>query len=300
VEVTLPDGHTATYEVIGSGSEPLLSFVGGPGLSAKLMRPDAQLFAEHFTCYLIDPHGSGGSTPPRDETAYDPVGHARFYDEVRRALDLGPVNVHGVSFGGTVALTYAALFPEVTSRCIAVSAFAVGEELDEEEGGDAAAEMEAALARHADTDWYPEARKVWDEWTPRALAATDPSEVSDMLDTIWPLYAAYPDRPDVRKALDEARALLEVDLRAMKVWESGLYQRGDLRPLLPRIECPTLVICWALDLIGGPAQSRQIAPRVPGANLLVLPDCGHMPALEQPQSYRDAVLDWCAAHPPKL
>lgn len=300
MEVALRDGRSATYEVIGSGSEPLLSFVGGPGLSAKLMRPDARLFAERFTCYLIDPHGSGRSTPPRDATAYDPAGHARFYDEVRRALGLGPVNVHGVSFGGTVALSYAALFPEVTSRCIAVSAFAVGEELDEEEGGEAAAEMEAALARHADAAWYPEAREIWDEWTPRALAATDPEEVRAMIATVWPLYAAYPDRPDVRKALDEARAMLEVDLRAVKAWESGLYQRGDLRPLLPRIECPTLVLCGALDLIGGPAQSRQIAPRVAGAELLVLPDCGHMPALEQPQSYRDAVLEWCAAHPPKL
>jgi pimeloyl-ACP methyl ester carboxylesterase len=120
-----------------------------------------------------------------------------------------------------------------------------------------------------------------------------------MLATVLPLYAAHPDRPDVRQRLDEMRVGLEVDLRAVKVWEGGLYQRGDLRPLLPRIECPTLVVCGALDLIGGPAQSGQIAPRVPGAELLVLPDCGHMPALEQPRSYRDAVLEWCAAHPIK-
>jgi pimeloyl-ACP methyl ester carboxylesterase len=165
-----------------------------------------------------------------------------------------------VSFGGTVALTYAALFPEVTSRCIAVSAFAVGEDLDEEEGGDAAAEMEAALARHAYAEWYPEAREIWDDWTPRALAATDPWEIRDMLARVFPLYTAYPDRPDVRKAIAEARAMLEVDLRAVKVWESGLYERGDLRPLLGQIECPTLVVCGALDLIGGPAQSKQIAP----------------------------------------
>ena len=300
MEVQISEGRVATFEVIGGGGEPLLSFVGGPGLSAKLMRPDAELFAERFTCYLIDPHGSGGSTPPQDETAYDPVGHARFYDEVRQALDLGPVNVHGVSFGGTVALTYAAIFPEVTTRCIAVSAFAVGEELDEEEGGDAAAEMEAALARHAEADWYPDAREVWDDWTARALAATDPEEVRDMLARVFPLYTAYPERPDVRKAIDEARAMLEVDLRAVKVWEGGLYQRGDLRPLLGKIECPTLVVCGALDLISGPAQSRQIAPRVPEAELLILPDCGHMPALEQPQTYRDAVLNWCAANPAKL
>lgn len=300
VEVTLPNGRIATYEVIGSGGKPLLTFVGGPGLSARLMRADAELFAEGFTCYLIDPHGSGGSTPPQDETAYDFVGHARFYEEVRRALGLGSVSVHGVSFGGSVALTYAALFPEVTTRCIAVSAFAVGEELDEEEGGDAAAEMEAALARHAHAEWYPEAREVWDDWTPLALAATDPAEIRDMLATVFPLYTAYPDRPDVSKAIDKARAMLEVDLRAVKVWESGLYQRVDLRPLLGRIECPTLVVCGALDLIGGPAQARQIAPRVPKSELLILPECGHMPALEQPQPYRDAVLNWCAANPAKL
>jgi proline iminopeptidase len=219
---------------------------------------------------------------------------------VRRALGLGSVSVPGVSFGGTVALTYAALFPEITTRCIAVSAFAVGEELDEEEGGDAAAEMEAALARHAHAEWYPEACEIWDDWTSRALAATDPEEIRDMLARVFPLYTAYPDRPDVRKAIDEARAMLDVDLRAVKVWEGGLYQRGDLRLLLGRIECPTLIVCGALDLIGGPAQSRQIAPRVPEAELLILPECGHMPALEQPQRYRDAVLNWCAANPTKL
>ena len=300
MEVTLPEGRIATYEVIGSGAQPLLTFVGGPGLAARLMRADAELFAERFTCYLIDPHGSGGSTTPPDETAYDFVGHARFYEEVRRALGLGSVTVHGVSFGGSVALTYAALYPEVTTRCVAVSAFAVGEELDEEEGGDAAAEMEAALARHADAPWYPEAREIWDDWTARALAAIDPAEIREILAKVFPLYTAYPDRPDVREVIDEARAMLEVDLRAVKAWEGGLYQRGDLRPLLGKIECPTLVVCGALDLIGGPAQSRQIAPRVPEAELLILPDCGHMPALEQPQPYRDALLNWCAANPAKL
>jgi proline iminopeptidase len=297
VEVTLPNGRIATYGVIGSGGEPLLTFVGGPGLAARLMRADAELFAERFTCYLIDPHGSGGSTPPQDETAYDFVGHARFYEQVRRSLGLRSVSVYGVSFGGSLALTYAALFPEVTTRCVAVSAFAVGEELDEEEGGDAAAEMGAALARHAHAEWYPEARKIWDDWTVRALAATDPETIREMLARVFPLYTDYPDRPDVRGAIDETRAMLEVDLRAVKVCEGGLYQRGDLRPLLGRSECPTLVVCGALDSIGGPAQSNQIAPRVQDCDLLILPECGHMPALERPQPYRDAVLNWCAAHP---
>ena len=299
MEVALADGRSATYEVLGSGP-PLLSFVGGPGLPARFNRPDARLLAERFSCYLVDPHGSGGSTPPREDTAYDPEGHARFYEEVRLALDLGPVSVHGVSFGGTVALAYAALFPETTARCIAVSAFAVGEELDLEEGGDAAAEMEAALARHAGAPWYPAAREVWDSWTPRALAATDPTEVEEMLATVLPLYTAYPDHPEVRSALEEARALISVDLRTVKVWEGGLYQRGDIRPLLAGVRCPTLVVCGELDLIGGPAQAHHIAAGVSGADLVVIPDCGHLPALERPLFYRDTVLNWCEERPTGL
>jgi proline iminopeptidase len=299
MEVRLADGRSATYEVLGNGP-PLLSFVGGPGMPARFMRPDARLFAERFSCHLIDPHGSGGSTPPREDTAYDHEGHARFYEEVRRALNLGQVSVHGASFGGTVALTYAALFPEVTTRCIAVSAFAVGVELDEEEGGDAAAAMEAALARHAEAPWYPEARRIWDDWTPRALAATDPGEVEDMLATVLPLYTAFPGRPEVREALEEARTMLAVDLRAVKVWEGGLYQLGDIRPLLSRVRCPTLVVCGELDLIGGLAQARHLEAGVPGAELLVIPNCGHFPALERPPFYRDAVLNWCAEHPAGL
>jgi hypothetical protein len=43
-------------------------------------------------------------------------------------------------------------------RCAAVYPFATGQELNKEDGGEAAAEMEAALRRHSCTTWYPEAR----------------------------------------------------------------------------------------------------------------------------------------------
>jgi len=81
------------------------------------------------------------------------------------------------------------------------------------------------------------------------------------------------------------------DLAAVRAWEGGLYQRIDLRPLLPRIACPVLVVAGELDLICGPAQARPIADAIPGAQLVVIPDCGHMPAIEAPAAYRAAVLD---------
>ncbi len=56
----------------------------------------------------------------------------------------------------------------------------------------------------------------------------------------------------------------------------------DLRPELPRIANPTLVVVGALDAATPPALARELASGIPGAKLLELPGCGHCPPLQQP------------------
>jgi pimeloyl-ACP methyl ester carboxylesterase len=294
--VELAGTRRATYEVVGDGRVALM-LPGGPGLAGAYMRGDAALFADVLRSHLIDPHGSGGSTPPEDDAQYSPEGHARFYEETRSALGLGPVVVFGHSFGATTALTYAAMYPESVQACIAVAAFGVGTEQDRDEGGAAEAEMEAMLARHEGADWYPAAKAIWDDWTERVLATDDPGEVDSMLATVLPLYTAHPDRPDVRAALDEFSTHLASDLVASKVWEAGLFQQIDLRPILGQVRAPVLVVAGELDLICGPAQARPIAEGLPESTLEIIPDCGHMPSMESPDLFRTTVVDWLAAHP---
>jgi proline iminopeptidase len=289
--VDLGEGRHAAYEVIGSGA-PLFYFQGGPGFSAALLRPEAELLAEDFRVYLIDPAGSGGSTPPSDPSLYDHIGHARFYDEVRRALGVGPATIMGTSFGGIVALTYAALYPQSTTRCISVASRAVGEEIEDEQAG---SEMEEFLARHAEEPWYPAARTVWDEWTERVLAAEDAREVDAMMAQVLPLYTAHPERPGVKAMIAEWRRDMRSDLAAIKVWESGLWQRIDTRPLLAKIKCETLVLVGALDMICGPAQGRLIAEAVPRAELVIVPDSGHFIAAEAPEAFRQEIVKFAAA-----
>ena len=158
----LPGGRAASYEVIGGG-RPALMFAGGPGFSAAYMNGDAELLSDVLCSYLIDPHGSGSSTPPAGPAGYSPEGHARFYEEVREALALPEVVVLGHSFGATTALTYAALFPESTAMCVAVAAFGIGPDADAQQAVKAEAEAEAQLARHAGSPWYEAARQVMEE-----------------------------------------------------------------------------------------------------------------------------------------
>jgi proline iminopeptidase len=265
---------------------------GGPGFAAAYMHGDAELFSDTLHSYLVDPHGSGASTRPKDDADYSPEGHARFYEEVRQALGLDQICVLGHSFGATTALTYAALFPRHVERCVAVAAFGIGTEIDASSGGDATAEMEAMLARHAKASWYEHARPIMDQWTDRILATEDPAEMEQMMAAVLPFYMAYPERPEVAAGLAEFRRHLKADLAAGKAWEGGLYQTIDLRPLLGRIKCPTLVIAGELDFISGPAQARPIASQIPDARLLIIPNCGHSPGIEAPDEYRQAVLQF--------
>ena len=43
---------------------------------------------------------------------------------------------------------------------------------------------------------------------------------------------------------------------------------------------------------GKPPLSDEIASGIPGAKLVVLSNCGHLPQLEQPQATADALVEW--------
>lgn len=74
----------------------------------------------------------------------------------------------------------------------------------------------------------------------------------------------------------------------------AIMARADLRPALAAIRCPTLVVCGDTDLLTPPDHSREIAAAIPGARLEVVPDCGHLLTLEQPQQVNALLLDWLA------
>ncbi|MHB1508013.1 MAG: alpha/beta fold hydrolase [Acidimicrobiales bacterium] len=109
------------------------------------------------------------------------------------------------------------------------------------------------------------------------------------------MYTAHPDRPDVAKAFDYMRGLLEADQAAAKAWEENLYQTIDLRPVLAAIRCRVLIVAGDLDFLCRPAQARTIAAAVPGARLVVIPDWGYVPSVEAPKTYQEAVLSFLAA-----
>jgi pimeloyl-ACP methyl ester carboxylesterase len=155
--------------------------------------------------------------------------------------------------------------------------------------------MRQFLSRHAQAPWYHSARSVWDEWTERVLAATEAREIDTMMAEILPLYTAYPESPGVRALIDAWRRDARTDLAAVKAWESGLWQTIDIRRLLARIACPTLLLVGELDLICGPSHAREIAAEIRDARVVAIPECGHFVPAEAPEAFKAAVVGFCEA-----
>jgi pimeloyl-ACP methyl ester carboxylesterase len=70
--------------------------------------------------------------------------------------------------------------------------------------------------------------------------------------------------------------------------------RPDARRHLPSLRCPVLVLCGEDDQLTPPDRSREIAQLAPGAELVLLPRCGHMLTMEQPQAVNAALRRWFA------
>ncbi len=74
--------------------------------------------------------------------------------------------------------------------------------------------------------------------------------------------------------------------------EQAIIGRPDSRPGLSAIACPTLVLVGEGDELTPPALSREITAAIPHARLVVVPACGHLTTLEQPQAVAGALIEW--------
>jgi pimeloyl-ACP methyl ester carboxylesterase len=74
--------------------------------------------------------------------------------------------------------------------------------------------------------------------------------------------------------------------------QTAIMGRPDSRADLRRIACPTLVLCGRDDALTPPALHEEMAAAIPGAELVVAEDCGHLSTIERPDSVNAALRDW--------
>lgn len=98
--------------------------------------------------------------------------------------------------------------------------------------------------------------------------------------------------PDLMR--DRREAFLKTDPDVFQAACAALAEL-DLRPQLWRVSVPVLALVGEHDEATPPPMSRELAALLPNARLKILAGCAHVPQLQSPEAFLDAIGDFLPA-----
>jgi class 3 adenylate cyclase len=248
------DGTSIAYQVHGEGPLDLV-FVPGFVSHVELIweEPTLARFMRRLASFsrlvLFDKRGQGLSDrpgrPPTLEESMDDLG------AVMDAVGIEQAGIFGISEGGPMSLLYAATHPERVSALVLYGTYArLTKAPDYPEG-----------IRPEFLDRWGEAMRA--EWGgPVGVELWAPSEVGNADFARW--WARL-----LRQGASPAAALDLMDL----------YKEIDVRPALPAIGAPSLVVHRRDDMLVPIRQARYLADRIADARFVALEGADHLPAV---------------------
>ena len=95
--------------------------------------------------------------------------------------------------------------------------------------------------------------------------------------------------PDLMR--DRREAFLKTDPEVLQA-ACGQLAALDLRPELPKVTVPVLILVGEHDEATPPPMSHELAALLPDARLEILDGCAHVPQLQKPRVFLDAIADF--------
>ncbi|GAA1509564.1 pimeloyl-ACP methyl ester carboxylesterase [Agromyces terreus] len=266
------DGTELAFSILGGDRTeraPTLVVPGGPCRGVDYLE-DLAGIADIRPLAVLHPRGtptSGGRSRGWWADADDLIALADH-------LGLERFDVIGHSAGTRLVLAASARFPDRLRRSALVTpaaAWLTDAAWDGAAIGGRRGDPAVILALESLTGPQPVDQRQWD----RARALEAPAG-----------YAAWTDR-------ERAHSMVGGwDLAAVEAWFTGVPDDATARILAaPRI--PALVVGGAGDILSGVAPVEAYAAAL-GADLRMIPECGHYPWVEQPAAFREALGGWLA------
>ncbi len=258
-------GINIHYKTQGSGAVTLV-LLHGFGASQYSWRDVMPTLAERYTVFAYDRLAFGLTERPAEWEGDNPYSRSAAVSQLGALLDTwsvtGELILVGNSAGGTVAIEYTLAHPERVTALVLVSP-AVG-------GGGGPYSRYQWLLR------TPQMQRIG----PLLVREIQESGL-DIIDQAW-------HDPSTQPA--DTVPLYTKPLRAEN-WDVALWQYStssqpsDLPERLGEMDLPVLVITGDDDRIVATQSSIDNAGKIPGAELVVLPACGHVPQEECPQAF---------------
>jgi pimeloyl-ACP methyl ester carboxylesterase len=267
------DAHIA-YQVVGDGPIDVVYVQGFvSNMEMNWQEPSYARFLSRIASFsrliTFDKRGTGLSDRvPEDRL---PTLEQRM-DDMRAVMDaVGSERaaLFGVSEGGPMCMLFAATYPERTSSIVLYGSYA---------HSGAAPEYEWT---HSDESRVAFRRLLEEKWGgPFGLAERAPSMVNDPAFVRW--WSSL-----LRQSASPSAALALIEMNA----------QIDVRPILPTIQVPTLIIHREGDRAMKTEEARYMADTIPGARLALLPGDDHLPWVGDSEAILDAMHEFLTGTP---
>jgi proline iminopeptidase len=236
---------------------------GGPGGDHTSYKPLFSRLADRFQLVYIDHRGQGRSARG-DSSNYTLYNNIEDIEALRTYLGLEQIIVIGGSYGGMVALGYAARYPHAVSHLIAYATVASYEFL---------AKAQQTLQEIGTPAQIEIAQRLWDG----DFRSND--ELKTYFELLNPLYS-YCTKSTPQPSDNIERILA---YKATNQAFGGFLRSYDIRSELPKIVAPTLVLGGRHDWICAPEFSEEIARLIPNAQLQIFEESGHLLKIDEPE-----------------
>ncbi len=232
-----------------SSGNVLIGINGGPGQSSSYMHSLDRLAGAEFAVVTYDQRGTGQSTKPSN--GYALSEYAADLEAVRQAVGVQKVHIFGHSWGGIIAMCYAAAYPQSVRSIILM--------------GSGPPTREAAQVGQARLN-----KRIASLQEQGIIARAQPENMKNMIEFILPAYFSNPKFPvpvELRNT-DFNAATYQQTLAALGDW--------DLSTDVAKLTHPVLFL-WGEDDPFGISMAETTKNALSSAELefVVLKECGH-------------------------
>ena len=267
------------YRSAGAGV-PAVLLSGGPGFEVDYMTPVGDFLPADYRRILLEQRGTGRSRPatlaPESMTLQTVVADL---EALRQHLKQDRLFLVGHSWGGMLAMAYAAAYPDRVDRLILIGS------------GGPTLEFAQWFEDNITARLRPEDVEARSYWQAAAKRGVDRDKAAlEGVRAITPGYFF-----DRAKALAFAAQLKDGALHqdVSSLLFADLVKRYDVRPGLKKLDRPVLVVQGHQDPIGDKT-AEDIHTLIPRSTLSYINKAGHFPWLEQPEDFRRSLAMFLA------
>lgn len=276
------DGVSLFCKPVGSPEHyPIIMLHGGPGLDHTEMHPWLDPLADEFYLIYCDLRGNGRSQRV-DPASLSLDVFAHDVTAIADRLGFDRYALLGHSFGSFVALAHAIEEGTAAQYIISSGTASFGKSMPE---------IEANLAAFEPAELRDQVTRSW-ALEPEARTEQDVATIMEMQ---MPFHFASVESEGYRRYVErgDAEAMYSPEVLAHFASSSYAIEYEDR---LETIDKPVLILTGESDRTCTPRAAEEMHAGIPGSELVVIPDAGHMTFIEQPEMYFSVVRQFLEKH----